>query len=100
VRAAAAEVLAWEDVKRIDVLINSAGVMATPYEKTVDGFELQFGVNHIGGWEFTRLLIGKIIGTGEKGRVVWVAATGHIFSGIRWDDLDFKVGKSTVVRIA
>jgi NAD(P)-dependent dehydrogenase (short-subunit alcohol dehydrogenase family) len=75
----------------IDVLINNAGVMATPYAKTEDGFESQFGINHLGPFVFTNTLLreGKVK---EGGRVVNVSSDGHRLGGIRWDDPGFKDG--------
>lgn len=60
----------------IDVLINNAGVMATPYERTVDGFELQFATNHLGPFALTGLLLPQLIESGN-GRVVTVSSTMH-----------------------
>ena len=57
---------------RIDLLINNAGVMMTPFARTEDGFELQFGTNHLGPFAFTGLLIDRI-----TGRVVTVASIVH-----------------------
>ncbi len=48
VRKAASEVNSWEDVPYIDLLVNNAGIMACPYGTTEDGFEKQFGTNHLG----------------------------------------------------
>ncbi|KFZ15813.1 hypothetical protein V501_02541 [Pseudogymnoascus sp. VKM F-4519 (FW-2642)] len=75
----------------IDVLINNAGVMATPYGKTEDGFELQFGINHLGPFVFTNTLLreGKIK---EGGRVVNVSSDGHRLGDIRWNDPGFNNG--------
>ena len=61
VRSAAAEVNGWEDVPSIDVVVNNAGIMATPFALTGDGIEKQFGTNHIGHFLFTQLVMGKIL---------------------------------------
>src|SRR5271154_5554790 len=70
---------AWDG--DIDLLINNAGVMAPPLGRTVEGFELQFGTNHLGHFALTNLLIERI-----GGRVVTVSSTGHRFGGIDFDD--------------
>lgn len=60
----------------LDLLINNAGVMALPYERTVDGFEMQFGTNHLGPFLLTGLLLPQLIASG-RGRVVSVASHAH-----------------------
>ncbi|KAF2115932.1 hypothetical protein BDV96DRAFT_574837 [Lophiotrema nucula] len=90
VREAAAEVNSWSDVAAIDVLINNAGIMMTPWGKNEDGIESQFGTNHIGHWLFTNLIIDKIIAA--KGRIVNLSSAGHRFGPVRYDDWNFKDG--------
>jgi NAD(P)-dependent dehydrogenase (short-subunit alcohol dehydrogenase family) len=63
----------------IDLLINNAGVMATPYARTVDGFELQMATNHLGPFLFTGLLMPQLIAS-ERGRVVSVASQAHRYT--------------------
>jgi NAD(P)-dependent dehydrogenase (short-subunit alcohol dehydrogenase family) len=85
VRAAAAELRAGHD--RIDLLINNAGVMYTPRSTTADGFELQFGTNHLGHFAFTGLLLDRLLAT-DGSRVVTVSSVGHrVRSRIDFDDL-------------
>jgi NAD(P)-dependent dehydrogenase (short-subunit alcohol dehydrogenase family) len=60
----------------IDLLINNAGVMALPYSRTVDGFEMQFGTNHLGPFLLTGLLLPQVIASGN-GRIVSVASHAH-----------------------
>jgi NAD(P)-dependent dehydrogenase (short-subunit alcohol dehydrogenase family) len=74
----------------IDVLINNAGIMAIPYGKTADGFEKQFGVNHLGHFLFTNLLLkeGRIR---DRGRIVVVTSDGHRLSDMIWEDPGFQV---------
>jgi NAD(P)-dependent dehydrogenase (short-subunit alcohol dehydrogenase family) len=88
VREAAAELRASHD--RIDLLINNAGVMYTPRSATADGFELQFGTNHLGHFALTGLLLDRLLAT-EGSRVVTVSSVGHrIRSRIDFDDLGFQ----------
>jgi len=73
VRSAAAEITA---LGPIDRLINNAGIMATPYGRTVDGLEQQLGTNHFGPFLLTGLLLPSLVASGS-GRVVTVASVGH-----------------------
>ena len=74
----------WTDP--IDVLIDNAGVMAVPLSRTADGFELQFGTNHLGHFALTNLLLPKI-----TERVVVVASSAHrAGSALDLSDLDWK----------
>jgi NAD(P)-dependent dehydrogenase (short-subunit alcohol dehydrogenase family) len=86
VRAAADELRAAHDT--IDLLINNAGVMMTPKSTTKDGFELQFGTNHLGHFAFTGLLLDRLLAV-PGSRVVTVSSVGHRFArnGINFDDL-------------
>jgi NAD(P)-dependent dehydrogenase (short-subunit alcohol dehydrogenase family) len=70
----------------IDLLINNAGVMMTPYRRTEDGFELQLGVNHLGHFALTGLLLERMLGR-EGSRVVTVSSNGHKPGRIDFDDL-------------
>ncbi|MCW2805558.1 MAG: hypothetical protein QOF52_2472 [Propionibacteriaceae bacterium] len=76
----------WEGP--IDVLINNAGVMAVPEGQTKDGFEVQFGTNHLGHFALTNLLLPQI-----TDRVVTVSSTGHRMGSIDLDDLNWKTRK-------
>ena len=69
----------------IDVLVNNAGVMATPERRTADGFELQIGTNHLGHFALTNLLLPQI-----RERVVTVSSTGHRVGEIHLDDLNWE----------
>lgn len=84
VRAAADQLRASHD--QIDLLINNAGVMMTPKQTTKDGFELQFGTNHLGHFALTGLLLDRLLAA-PGSRVVTVSSNGHRFGGIRFDDL-------------
>jgi NAD(P)-dependent dehydrogenase (short-subunit alcohol dehydrogenase family) len=74
VRAAAAEITRTHEA--IDILINNAGVMATPEGRTADGFETQFGVNHLGHWVLTSRLMPALLAA-DAARVVSVTSTAH-----------------------
>ena len=74
VRAAAAQIVAAH--KGIDLLINNAGVMGIPEAKTVDGFEMQLGVDHLGHWSLTALLLPALLRT-PGARIVTVTSTAH-----------------------
>ncbi len=87
IRAAAEQLRADHD--RIDLLINNAGVMMTPKQTTRDGFELQFGTNHLGHFALTGLLLDRLLAA-PGSRVVTVSSMGHrLFAsrGINFDDL-------------
>ncbi|SHN39710.1 SDR family NAD(P)-dependent oxidoreductase [Cryptosporangium aurantiacum] len=87
VREAAAELRAAHPT--IDLLINNAGLMYTPRQKTSDGFDLQFGVNHLGHFALTGLLLDRLLPV-PGSRVVTVSSVGHkIQADIHFDDLQF-----------
>jgi NAD(P)-dependent dehydrogenase (short-subunit alcohol dehydrogenase family) len=69
----------------IDLLVNNAGVMAPPLTRTADGFELQFGTNHLGHFALSNLLLEHV-----TGRVVTVSSTGHRFGRIDFSDLNWE----------
>jgi hypothetical protein len=75
----------------LHVLCNNAGVMAIPYRRTVDGFEMQFGTNHLGHFALTGLLLDRLLAT-EGGRVVNVSSNAHRMGSIRFDDLQWQNG--------
>ncbi len=83
----AAEVVAQEP--RLDVLVNNAGVMWNPKTITKDGFESQFGINHLGHFALTGLLLPRLENTPES-RVVTVSSTGHRMGNgdLFWDDIN------------
>lgn len=94
VRTAAAQLRADHD--RIDLLINNAGVMWTPKSTTEDGFELQFGTNHLGHFAFTGLLLDRLLPV-PGSRVVTVSSIGHrIRADIHFDDLQWERSYSRV----
>jgi NAD(P)-dependent dehydrogenase (short-subunit alcohol dehydrogenase family) len=76
--------------QRIDLLINNAGVMYTDKGTTKDGFELQFGTNHLGHFALTGLLLDRLLPV-EGSRVVTVSSVGHrILAKIHFDDLQWE----------
>ncbi len=75
VKAAAENIAA--NHPEIDILINNAGLMAMPERRTVDGYEMQFGVNHLGHWLFTAGLLEPILAA-DAARVVTVTSTAHL----------------------
>jgi NAD(P)-dependent dehydrogenase (short-subunit alcohol dehydrogenase family) len=94
VREVAAELRAGHD--RIDLLINNAGVMYTPRSTTADGFELQFGTNHLGHFVLTGLLLDRLLAAAGS-RVVTVSSVGHrIRARINFDDLNSERGYSRI----
>lgn len=94
VREAAAQLRSTHD--RIDLLINNAGVMYPPKSTTADGFEMQFGTNHLGHFALTGLLLDRLLPvTGS--RVVVVSSVGHrIRAAIHFDDLQWERSYSRV----
>ena len=75
---------------RIDLLINNAGVMYPPKQTTKDGFELQFGTNHLGHFALTGLLLENLLPV-DGSRVVTVSSVGHrIIAKIHFDDLQWE----------
>ena len=80
VRAFAAS---WDE--DVELLINNAGVMVPPLSRTAEGFELQFGTNHLGHFALTNLLLEHV-----RGRVVTVSSVGHRVGTIDFDDLQWE----------
>ena len=81
-----------ENFSRLDLLINNAGVMMPPYSKTADGFELQFGTNHLGHFALTSLLIDVVLKT-ENSRIVTVSSMSHKSGKLDFDDLNWEKRK-------
>lgn len=86
VRKFAADFLAQH--KPLHILINNAGVMATPFSRTADGFEMQFGTNHLGHFLLT-VLLHPALKAGAPSRVVMVSSSAHHRSDILWDDVNY-----------
>ncbi|RZF45182.1 hypothetical protein LSTR_LSTR009953 [Laodelphax striatellus] len=87
IRACAQDILATE--QKIHLLVNNAGVMMCPQGKTEDGFETQFGVNHLGHFLFTLLLLPKIIDS-QPARIVNLSSVAHQRGYIKFDDLNWE----------
>ena len=88
VKSACDEIAANEG--RVSLLLNNAGVMATPFEQTKQGFERQIGTNHLGHFALTRLLLPLME---DDGRVVTVASTAHTMGSVDTSDLNYQRGR-------
>jgi NAD(P)-dependent dehydrogenase (short-subunit alcohol dehydrogenase family) len=73
--------------ERLDILLNNAGMMAIPFRKTMDGFEMQFGIDHLGHFALTGSLMPVLLQT-PKARVVTVSSINHNMGWIDFDNLD------------
>ena len=89
IRAAAEELRAAHD--RLDLVINNAGLMMPPYGRTEDGFELQFGTNHLGHFALTGLLLDRMMGV-PGSRVVTLSSNGHRMGRIDFGNLQWEHG--------
>lgn len=96
VRACAGKLQAEE---KIDVLINNAGIMVPPYELTADGFESQFGVNHLGPFALTSLLLDKLREV-PNARVVNTSSIAHKAGKIAFSDINAEKKYSATGRYA
>ena len=93
VRAAAEELRG--NYPRIDLLINNAGVMMTPQARTEDGFELQFGTNHLGHFALTGLLLDRMRDV-PGSRVVTVSSNGHRIGRMDFTNLQWQRGYNRI----
>ncbi|WP_024448195.1 SDR family NAD(P)-dependent oxidoreductase [Mycolicibacterium iranicum] len=88
VAAAAAEIS--ELTPAVHVLMNNAGVMFTPPSRTLDGFENQFGTNHLGHFELTRLLFPALVAA-DGARIVALSSEGHRMADVDFDDPNWEL---------
>lgn len=92
VKAAAADFLALN--LPLHILVCNAGIMASPLEYTEDGFESQFGVNYLGHFTFTQLLLPALLkaaaGAGDTPRVILTSSIAHRFGGVDLEDVNFR----------
>lgn len=89
IRAAAATIA--DSVDHVDLLFATAGIMATPLERTAQGWESQFAVNHLGHFALT-MHLWPLLAAAERARVVLYSSAGHHHSPVRWSDIDFVDG--------
>jgi NAD(P)-dependent dehydrogenase (short-subunit alcohol dehydrogenase family) len=87
VRRASEDIL--ERFPVIHIMIDNAGVMATPFGRTVDGFETQFGTNHLGHFVLTNLLVPALI-AGAPSRVIVLSSASHQRGDVQWEDINFE----------
>lgn len=87
------------DEPQLDLLVNNAGLMGTPYQQTQDGFESQFGVNHLGPFALTGRLLPKLIGT-PGARVVNTSSLAHRAARVNLQALNAENGYSAPTQYA
>lgn len=83
--------------ERLDVLLNNAGIMMTPYNKTKEGFESQIGTNHLGHFKLTGLLLDLIKNT-PNSRVVNVSSAAHKWGDMNFNNLQYENGDYTPMK--
>jgi NAD(P)-dependent dehydrogenase (short-subunit alcohol dehydrogenase family) len=81
-----------DDLERIDVLMNNAGVMAVPKARTAQGFEMQMGTNHLGHFALTGRILPLLLAA-DAPRVITISSFGHKPGRIRWDDPNWEKGR-------
>src|SRR5947209_4317995 len=89
---AAQEVMSWEDVPQINILMNNAGIMTGPYYKTVDDWKVNSEPTISGISYLLKGVMSKVLAAVRdrfKLKIINISSRGHRFGMIRWDDLDF-----------
>lgn len=98
VREAAAELMSWDDVPRIDVLCNNAGIApGADKRRMINGIESTFATNHLGHFLFTKGVLPKVKKAAEEqghARIVNVSSKGHFYGPVRFDNYNFDVSSS------
>jgi hypothetical protein len=90
VRRAAGRIMEWPDLTHIDIVVSSAGIMATEWVLSTDGYESQLATNHLGPFLFINLIMGKILKS-KAPRVILVGSGCHRLSHFRFGDYNFQV---------
>jgi NAD(P)-dependent dehydrogenase (short-subunit alcohol dehydrogenase family) len=80
------------DYAKVDILINNAGIMACPFDKTKDGFEIQIGTNHLGHFALTGLLM-PLLHKAKNARIVATSSIGHKMGNIDFTDINWEKRK-------
>lgn len=84
-----------ETYQSLHILCNNAGVMFPPYGQTTDGFELQFGINHLGHFALTGLLMSQLLKTGNA-RIVTMSSWGHYYGKMNFDDINWETSYNRI----
>jgi NAD(P)-dependent dehydrogenase (short-subunit alcohol dehydrogenase family) len=84
------------DVPKIDHVVFVAGVMACPFNKTKDGFEMQFGVNYLANFLLVKLLLPKVQAAGSGSSIIITSSAIMRQGKVNFDDLEFSVSPSHV----
>ncbi|EHL01461.1 putative Retinol dehydrogenase 12 [Glarea lozoyensis 74030] len=94
VRTAAQSILSDTSIPKIDVVINNAAIMISPYELSIDGYELQLATNHLSHFLLTNLIMPKILAAGPGATIVNVGSLAHVLGDINWESTDFNKGRT------
>ncbi|KAI0406073.1 putative retinol dehydrogenase 12 [Xylaria palmicola] len=89
VRAAAQAILDDDEIAKVDVVINNAAVMASPYAQTEDGLESQLAIDHLSHFVLANRIMPKILAAAPGARIVSVSSSAHRYTGVRFHDPNF-----------